>query len=95
MGLVEYNGLLMEEDVVEQLKLRYEQDDSGRWDNVTAERKQTAISTQDSAGVQDVISKDNSVNRVGSNSDKVANDKEKNFISKNNNETVCDWDKTI
>lgn len=38
MGLVEHKGLLMEEEVVEQLKLRHEQDDSCRWDNEAAER---------------------------------------------------------
>ena len=93
MGLVEYKGLLMEEEVVEQLRIRDGQDFTGRRDEETVRRKQAAIITQDSAGMQNAISKENGINGVGSNSDKAANDEEKNFISKHNKETVCDRDK--
>lgn len=87
MGLVEYKGLLMEEDVVEQLKLRHEQDDSGRWDNEAAEGKQT------NEFIQNDVSKDNGVSGIGCNNGETANKKEMEFVSKHNKEMVCDRDK--
>ena len=87
MGLVEYKGLLMEEDVVEQLKLRHEQDDSGRWGNEAAERKQT------NEFMQNDVSKDNDVSGIGCNNGEAADKEETDFVGKYNKDTVCDRDK--
>ena len=92
MSLVEYKGLLMEEDVVEQLKLRHEQDDSGRWDNETAEIKQTVERKQTYEFMQNDVSKDSDISGIGCNNGEVANKEEMDFASKQNNETVCDRD---
>ena len=98
MGLVEYKGLLMEEDVVEQLKLRHEQDDSGRWDNEAAERKQaaeikqTVERKQTNEFMQNDVSKDSDISGIGCNSGEAANKEEMDFVSKHNKEAVCDRD---
>ncbi len=98
MGLVEYKGLLMEEDVVEQLKLRHEQDDSGRWDYEAAERKQdaeikqTVERKQTYEFMQNDVSKDSDISGIGCNSGEAANKEEMDFVSKHNKEAVCDRD---
>lgn len=99
MALVEYKGLLMEEDVVEQLKLRHEQDDSGRWDYEAAERKQdaeikqTVERKQTYEFMQNDVSKDSDVSGIGCNNGETANKEEMDFVGKYNKETVCDRNK--
>ena len=94
MGLVEYKGLLMDEDVVEQLKLRHEQDDSGRWDNEAAEIKQnaeikqTVERKQTYEFMQNDVSKDSDISGIGCNSGEAANKEEMDFVSKHTNGSI-------
>ena len=99
MALVEYKGLLMEEDVVEQLRLRDERNISDGLDNEDYKGKQNAETIQAAEIMQtnEYMQSDGSnvsdVKGAGCNSDKSVNKEEMDFVSKNNKEAVCDRDK--
>ena len=86
MALVEYNGLLMEEDVVEQLRLWQERDFPDSRDSKYPDR---SVETDNG---RDAINKNIGANGASYNSDRAADDVREDIVSQRDIETVCDRD---